>query len=143
MNNLTLLGFAFWFSVLAIAFSLIQAWVKKQQMKHELTLKLLEKGKDLDPELLAKLLGSDKPGVPPPPKSIAEQHREGSGMIGWMFQIAGLMIAFVGMVRHDFSWPLIGLGAFSFAFGWLCWIGAGKEYEKAKAEEKLAASRRD
>lgn len=60
------------------------------------------------------------------------------GFIGWMFLLAGLMFAFVGMIRQDVSWPLVGLGAFSFAFGWWCWIAADREYKRAKAEEKLS-----
>ena len=58
---------------------------------------------------------------------------------GLMFLMAGLFIALSGMVGDDgTSWPRIGLGAFSFVFGYWCWVGTMKEYERAKAEEKLS-----
>ena len=129
---------------LAVAFvflgaAFVWAGVKKQQMKHEMTLKLLDKGKDLDPELIAKLLAVDKPAVVVPAKSDAQANREGGGVVGLMFLMAGLFIALSGMVGDDgTSWPRIGLGAFSFVFGYWCWVGTMKEYERAKAEEKLS-----
>ena len=139
MDNtpLALTGFGFWLAMAVIVVAIIWAIVKNQQMKHELKMKLLDKGQDLDPSLLAKLLAADAAGARAQPKSVAEQQREGSGLVGLIFMIAGLVFAFNAIVRHpDPSWPLLSLGAFSFAFGWLCWIMAGKEYERAKAEEK-------
>lgn len=108
-------------------------------MKHELTLKLLEKGQGVDMELLAKLLATDYSRVPIQQKSVAQQNFEGGGFVGFLFLAAGLIFAFVGMVRGpELSWPLLGLGAFSFVFGYMCWLGAMKEYRQEKAEEKLS-----
>lgn len=138
LTGLGLAGLGFWLAIAVIGIGVIWATVKKQQMKHELKLKLLEKGQGMDPDLLAKLLAVDSPRVPMPQKSVAEQHREGGGVIGFLFLVAGLIFAFVGMLRSEFSWPLVGLGAFSFAFGYRCWIGTMKEYQQEKAEEKLS-----
>ncbi len=159
-TGLGLAGLGFWVAVAAIGLGFIWSSVKKQQMKHEMTLKLLEKGQSVDQELLAKLLAADKPGAAMEPKSVIEQQRDAGGVIGFLFLVAGLIFAFVGilgtgselvagppgptgvplMVFEDKgpSWLLIGLGAFTFLFGWLCWVGGMKEYHRAKAEEKQA-----
>ncbi len=57
---LGLTGLGFWLALALVVISVVWAVVKKQQMKHELTLKLLEKGQGLDTELLAKLLAPDR-----------------------------------------------------------------------------------
>lgn len=133
-----LTGASFWLAIAFIVLAIVWLFVKKQQMKHELTLKLLEKGKDIDQELLAKLLAADKPGPSVQQKSMADQNREGGGVVGLIFLVAGLMFAFVGMMRDPVSWLVIGLGAFSFAFGYLCWVNTHKEYQQAKADEKMS-----
>jgi hypothetical protein len=140
MDNaeLGLTGFGFWVAIATIVIAAIWAVVKNQQMKHELKLKLLERGQGMDPELVAKLLASDNSRVPLQQKSLAEQHRDSSGVIGLLFLVAGLIFAFVGLMHKEPHWPLVGLGVFSFAFGWLCWINSYKEYLKEKAEEKAA-----
>ncbi|MCC6201539.1 MAG: hypothetical protein IT494_00875 [Gammaproteobacteria bacterium] len=120
MNNI--LPFAI-VAIALIVFAIVWTWalVRNQQMKHELKLKVLEKGRDVDPQLLASLLAVDRGRAPPPQKSVAEQHRDAGGFIGFLFLVAGLIFAFVGMVRGpELSWPLLGLGAFSFAFGYRC-----------------------
>ncbi len=160
-TGLGLAGLGFWLALAAIGLGFIWSSVKKQQMKHEMTLKLLEKGQGVDQELLAKLLASDKLAVAQ--KSIAEQHREGGGVAGFLFLVAGLILAAIGIMGSSElvpvslqgtqqapgtvpmmafestgpNWLLVGLGVFSFLFGYLAIRGAIKEYEKAKAEEKL------
>jgi hypothetical protein len=137
--SLGLTGFGFWLAIAFIVLAIVWLLVKKQQMKLELTLKLLEKGQNMDPELLAKLLAADSSRVPIQQKSAAEEHRAAGGFIGFIFLVAGLIFALVGMLRGpELHWPLIGLGAFSFVFGYLCWLGAMKEYQQEKAEEKLS-----
>ena len=112
-----LTGF-FWLAIAFIVLAIVWLLVKKQQMKHELTLKLLEKGQSMDQELLAKLLAADGSRVPIQQKSAAQQQRDASGAAGFLFVVAGLVFACIGMLRGpELSWPLIGLGAFSFAYG--------------------------
>lgn len=43
-----LTGFGFWLAIALVAIACIWALVKNQQMKHELRLKLLEKGQEVD-----------------------------------------------------------------------------------------------
>jgi hypothetical protein len=136
MNSapLGLTGLGFWLALALVVISIVWAVVKKQQMKHELTLKLLEKGQGLDTELLAKLLAPDRARGQ---KSAAEQHRDDGGMGGFMLILSGLAISFVAMVgRSGLSWPLLGLGAFTFLFGNWVLIGTIKEYNRQKEAEK-------
>ena len=131
---LGLTGLGFWLALALVVISIVWAVVKKQQMKHELTLKLLEKGQGLDPELLAKLLAPDRARGQ---KSVAEQHRDDGGTGGFMLILCGLAIAFVAMMGHSgLSWPLLGLGAFTFLFGNWVLIGTIKEYNRQKEAEK-------
>lgn len=139
----------FWPAAALVVVAIVWAGVKKQQMKHELTLKLLEEGQAMDPELLAKLLGK-----PVQPESAAERRREQSGGFIALSLIGGVLLAFVGIVMPGHTmqpvagheplmmwvdkgpaWPIIGLGAFSFAFGCLRWVRANREYKREKAEE--------
>jgi heme exporter protein D len=108
MGLMGLTGFGFWLAIAFIVLALVWLQAKKQQMKHELILKLLEKGQAVDQELLAKLLATDS-------SRILAQLR-GPGL----------------------SWPLLVLGAFTFLFGWLTWHQTHKEYLREKAEEKLS-----
>ena len=131
---LGLTGLGFWLALALVVISIVWAVVKKQQMKHELTLKLLEKGQGLDPELLAKLLAPDRARGQ---KSVAEQHRDDGGTGGFMLILCGLAIAFVAMMGHSgLSWPLLGLGAFTFLFGNWVLVGTIKEYNRQKEAEK-------
>lgn len=131
---LGLTGLGFWLALALVAISIVWAAVRKQQMKHELTLKLLEKGQGVDTELLAKVLAPDSTRAQ---KSAAEQHREGGGFIGFFFVASGLMISFVAMMRQSgLSWPLLGLGAFSILLGIWVWHGTMKEYNSRKEVEK-------
>lgn len=136
--SLGLAGLGFWLAIAIVAVAVIWSVVRNQQMKHELKLKLLEKGRDLDPELLAKLLAVDSRAMPVQQKSVADQNRESGGFIGFLFLVAGLIFALVGLIRGEANWPLVGLGAFSFAFGYLCWYNTMREYNHLKAEEKAA-----
>lgn len=153
-TSFDLAGLGFWLALGAVVSVYIWAGIRKQQMKHELTLKLLEKGQGLDHELLAKLLANDKA----PLKSSAEKRREESGVGGFTFLVTGLVFAFIGilgkgsrlvpsdvvtptgipmMVYEDAgpSWALIVLGVFVFLFGnWIIYSGS-REYARAKAEE--------
>ena len=130
---LGLTGLGFWLALALVAISIVWAVVKNQQMKHELTLKLLEKGQGLDTELLAKLLAPDRARGR---KSAAEQHRDDGGFAGFMLILSGLAISFVAMVgRSGLSWPLLGLGAFTFLFGNWVLFGTIKEYNRQKAAE--------
>src|SRR5687768_11746635 len=132
MDNipLGLTGFGFWLAIALIVIVIVWAVVKKQQMKHELTLKLLEKGQGVDQELLVRLLVSDKPGVQVPPKSIAEEHLNGGSFMTLLFVVPGVIMMAAGVMREDGgpNWLLVGVGAFSFVYGNLCWRGAYKRY---------------
>lgn len=140
----SLAGLGFWLAVAIMVSAVIWSVVRSRQMKHELKLKILEKGQDLDPALLERLLEAEARPAQLPPKSVADQNREAGGTIGFIFLVAGLMFAFVGMIREaGLSWPLIGLGIFSFAFGYLCWHNTMREYVALRAEEKAAAARQD
>ncbi len=135
---LGLTGLGFWLALALVVISIVWAVVKKQQMRHELTLKLLEKGPGVDPELLAKLIAPVGAAVGTGvQKSAAEQHRDGGGMAGVIFIISGLAISFVAMVgRSALSWPLLGLGAFTFLYGNWVLIGTIKAYDREKEAEK-------
>jgi hypothetical protein len=136
---MNLSGLGFWLTIALIVIALIWAFVRKLQMKHELTLKLLEKGQDLDPALLARLLATTSAGVPLQQKTGAELHRDQGGFTGFMFTMAGLVFALVGMLQDDgILWPLVGLGAFTFLYGGWTWHVTHKEYLREKAEEKLS-----
>lgn len=138
MIDVGLIGFGFWMAVAIIVVALVWAAVRKQQMKHDLTLKLLEKGQGMDPELLNRVLASENARLPVQQKSFAEQSRDGGYFVGFLFLVAGLGIALGGALRDpEPSWLQIGLGAFSFAFGYWCWLGTEREYRRVKAEEKL------
>jgi hypothetical protein len=149
----------FWLGVAIVIVGLIWSDIKKRQMQHELTLRLLEKGQNVDQELLSKLLAAHKTEPPAPQKPVSEQRRAEGGLTGLIFLIAGLIIAAIGIAGGSElapvpgtelrpgvpmmsfqdsgpSWLLIGLGAFSFAFGWLCWHNTMKEYNQLRAEEK-------
>jgi hypothetical protein len=155
--------FGFWLAVAIIVVAIVWAGVKKQQMKHELTLKLLEKGEGMDKEFLAKLLASHNASVPQ--KSPAQQNREGGFFVGFLFLAAGLALFSVGIVSMrgprplpvfrpgqgmvfqtppapegtEFAWMLwMGLGVLAFAFGCWCWFRSEKEFKRAKAEEELS-----
>jgi hypothetical protein len=136
MNSapLGLTGLGFWLALALVVISIVWAVVRKQQMKHELTLKLLEKGQGLDTELLAKLLAPDRDRGR---KSAAEQHRDDGGFAGFMLILSGLAISFVAMVGHSgLSLPLLSLGAFTFLFGNWVLIGTIKEYNRQKEAER-------
>src|SRR5580692_9371864 len=139
MNSvpLELTGLGFWLALALVVMSIVWAVVKKQQMKQELALKVLEKGQGVDAELLAKLIGPASTGIQ---KSATELHRDGGGMTGLLFIVSGLIILFVAMVRPSgLSWPLLGLGAFTFLFGYWIWHQTIKEYYlRKKAEEELS-----
>jgi hypothetical protein len=138
-TSLGLTGFGFWLAVAVVAVAVVWAVVRKQQMKHELTLKVLEKGQSVDAALLAKLVATNNPGYPAQQKTGAELHREQGGFTGFIFILAGLIFAFIGMLRGPGgSWPLLVLGAFTFLFGWWTWHVTHKEYLREKAEEKLS-----
>ena len=140
MNGATsgLIGFGFWLALALVVIALIWAAVRKQEMRHELTLKLLEKGTAVDPELLAKLLAAND-SRPIRQKSAAEERLAGGGFVFFLFAISGLILMVVGIVRSsEPSWLLIGLGALSFLFGNLAIRGAYKEYRREKAEEALS-----
>jgi hypothetical protein len=143
MDNipLGLTGFGFWLAIALIVIAIVWAVVKKQQMKHELTLKLLEKGQGVDQALLEKLLASGRPEVRAQPKSIAEEHLNGGSFMTLLFVVPGLIMMAVGALREDGgpNWLLIALGAFAFVYGNLCWRGAYKRYLVEKAEEKAEA----
>lgn len=128
-------SFGFWLALALVVVAIIWAAVRKQQMRHELTLKLLEKGgQGVDPELLSKLIAPQGGRLQ---KSAAEQHREGGGVVGFLFVLVGLMISFVAMARHDGpSWSLLGLGVFSVLLGIWIWHGTMKEYQAQKELEK-------
>lgn len=150
----------FWLGIAIVVVGYIWSDIKKQQMKHELTLKLLEKGQNVDQELLAKLLAAQKTEpAPAQEKPLSERRRAEGGLTGLIFLIAGLIIAAIGIAGSSElapvpgtelrpgvpmmsfldsgpSWPLLALGLFSFAFGWLCWINTMKEYKQLRAEEK-------
>jgi preprotein translocase subunit YajC len=162
MNNapLGLNELGFWLAVAIVVVAFIWAKEKKKQRQHELTLKLLEKGQDVNQELLAKLLASDQSGAPAKSKSTAERRHQEGGTFVAMFLFAGVIFAFLGMAMQGHTmqpvagaagqgpvpmmmwvdtgpnWLLIGLGAFCFLFGLFCMIGVEKEYKRAKAEEK-------
>lgn len=163
LNSLDLAGLGFWLAAGMAASAWIWSNVKKQQMRHELTLKLLERGQGLDQELLAKLLASEKPAGPQ--KSPAEKRRDDSGVGGFIFLIAGVMLAGIGilggselvpvdtgiqgpggvplapmMTFQDTgpNWLLVGLGVLCFLYGNWVFHSARKEYERDKAEEKLS-----
>lgn len=139
MNNadLGLTGFGFWLAIALIVIAIIWAVVRFRQMKHELTLKLLERGQDIDPQLLANLLASDRTAVAAPQKTGAELHRDQGGFTGFLLVAAGLVFALISMLRGSgLSWPLLGLGAFTFLFGWLTWHRTHQEYLREKAEEQ-------
>jgi hypothetical protein len=131
---LELTGLGFWLALALVVCFIIWAAVKKQQMKHELTLKLLEKGQTVDTELLAKLIAPASVRIE---KSAAERHREAGGMLGFLFILFGLLMAFMGIVSQSRSpWPLLGLGAFTFLLGNWIWYGTMKEYYMRKELEK-------
>jgi uncharacterized membrane protein YphA (DoxX/SURF4 family) len=126
-------SFGFWLALALIVIAIIWAVIKKLQMRHTLTLKLLERGQDVDPELLARLLANDNPRLQ---KSVAEQHRDQGGLTYILFTIAGLTLVVVGILRTPVSWPLLGLGALTFLYGHFSWLQTYKEYLREKAEEK-------
>lgn len=148
--------FGFWLGIALVVVAYIWAEVREKQMKHELTLKLLDQGQGVDQELLSKLLAVQKQTAPAAPKPLAEQRRAEGGLMGFIFLVAGLIFTFVGIrgsLQYTMleiapgtltrvpdgtspSWLLIGLGAFTFAFGYLCWHNTMKEYAQLKAEEK-------
>jgi hypothetical protein len=139
-DTLGLTGFGFWLAMALIVMVIVWAVVKKLQMKHDLTLKLLEKGQGVDAELLAKLLATDSSRGPVRQKSIAEEHLAGGSFMTLLFVVPGMIMMAVGIVRDGGpTWLLIALGAFSFVFGNLCWHGAYKRYLVEKAEEKAEA----
>jgi len=158
-SGLTELGF--WVAVAVIVAAFIWAGVRKHQMKHELTLKLLEKGEGLDREVVEKLLASHSARIHH--KSHAEEDRAGGYFVGFLFLVAGVALFVVGILSmqgprpmpvfragegmvfetppapdgSEFAWMLwMGLAVFLFAFGCLCWWGTEKRYKRAKAEEK-------
>jgi len=136
MNSvpLELTGLGFWLALALVVISVVWARVKKQQMKHELTLKLLEKDQGVDTELLAKLMA---PGSSRIQKSLVEQRRDDGFMGGLMFIVPGFIIVYVALVRQSGpSWPLLGFGAFVFLFGIWIWYGTMKEYNSRKEVEK-------
>jgi 4-hydroxybenzoate polyprenyltransferase len=138
MNGLPLglTGLGFWLAVAVVVITIIWALVKKQQMKHELTLKLLEKGQTLDADLLARLIAPASAGTAAQ-KSAADLNREGGGFVGLIFVMSGLVIAFVALVHQSgMSWPLLGLGVFTFLFGNYIWRQTIKEYYMRKEAEK-------
>jgi uncharacterized membrane protein len=135
---LGLTGLGSWLALALVVIAIIWGQVKKQQMKHELTLRLLEKGREVDAELLAKLIAPvGAPAGADVQKSAAEQHRDGGGMAGFIFIVCGLAISFVSMAgRSALSWPLLGLGVFTFLYGNWVLIGTLKEYNREKQAEK-------
>ena len=161
MNDapLGLTEFGFWLAVGFVIVALIWANIKKQQMKHELTLKLLEKGQDLDQELLSKLLTTDKAAAANQPKSAAEKRRQDRSGFVAVFLIGGVSLAFLGMLMRGHtlqpvgepaapglqpmmmfvdtgpSWPVVALGAFCFVLGFLFWLYSNREYKREKAAE--------
>jgi hypothetical protein len=125
--------------VALVVVAIVWAVVRRQQMKHELTLKLLENGQSVDTTLLVKLMAADNPRHAAQQKTGAELHRDQGGFTGFIFILAGLIFALVAMLRGPgVSWPLLGLGAFTFLFGWWTWHVTHKEYLREKAEEKLS-----
>lgn len=159
-SGLTELGF--WVAVAVIVAALIWAGVRKHQMKHEFTLKLLEKGDALDREVVEKLLAAHSTHIQH--KSQAEQDRAGGYFVGFLFLVAGVALFVVGILSlqgprpmhvfragegwvfqtppapagGEFAWALwMGLAVFVFAFGLFCWARSEKRYRRAKAEEKL------
>ncbi len=158
LTSMDVAGLGFWLALGIVAAAWIWAQVRKQQMKHELTLKLLEKGQNVDEALLEKLLAFDKHSTPL--KSRAEKRREESGVGGFIFLVAGVMLAVIGvlgtgselvpiegtsrgpgtmpaMMFRDTgpSWPLFAVGVFCFLFGNWILYRARQEYRQDKAEE--------
>lgn len=138
-------GGLFWLALAFIVMAIVWLLVKKQQMKHELTLKLLDRGKDADPELLAlaRQLMAARPDVAPQAaKPLSEQHLEGGSFMTLLFVVSGMVMIFIGALRDDTNWILILVGALAFIYGNLCWRGAYQRYLAEKAEEKAEAEAR-
>lgn len=138
-----LTGAFFWLALAFIGMAIVWLLVKKQQMKHELTLKLLDKGKDADPELLAlaRQFMATKPDMPQQVKPLSEQHLDGGSFMTLLFVVPGMIMMAIGALREDGgpNWILIAVGAFSFIYGNVCWRGAYQRYLVEKAEEKADA----
>src|SRR5690606_7568409 len=95
-------GGLFWLALAFIVMAIVWLLVKKQQMKHELTLKLLDRGKDADPELLAlaRQLMAARPDVAPQAaKPLSEQHLEGGSFMTLLFVVSGMVMIFIGALR--------------------------------------------
>ena len=131
VSGLGALGF--WIFLGIVVLAVAWAIVRLVQIRHEMLIRLAERGQSLDKDLFEKFLSvkSIKDEKPYDPVRAAN---EGAGF----FFIIGIVIVFVGIIwKGGLSYPIIGLGVFLIAWANWVWYSIGKEvkrHEKQNAE---------
>jgi hypothetical protein len=124
-----LAAFGFWMFVAAAAVGGIWDGIRKREAEHETLRRIIESGKEPDPEVVNKLLGHKKA----PARDL---------------KVAGLIVIFVApglavmgfLIGQDAFMPLLGVAALV-AFVGVGLLTASKFLERANAEDEKPDSR--